>query len=107
LSWNLLKGPELGVLVSEPIAPTENDIDSDAALDEWMLGTVRSSQHPCGTCRMGPASEPMSVVDQFGRVHGLTGVRVADASIFPNIVRSHINATVIVVGEQIARFARD
>jgi choline dehydrogenase len=79
---------------------------SDRALDEWMFGCVRNSQHPCGTCRMGLASDPSSVVDQFGRVHGLEGVRVADASVFPNIVRSHINPTVIVVAERIAQFAR-
>jgi choline dehydrogenase len=54
---------------------------------------------------MGPASDPGSVVDQFGRVHGLERVRIADASVFPNIVRSHINATVIVVAERIAEFA--
>jgi choline dehydrogenase len=106
LSWALLRTPELGALAERPITPSLDTMASDAALDEWMLGCVRNSQHPCGTCRMGPASDPTSVVDQFGRVHGLDGVRVADASVFPNIVRSHVNATVIVVGEKIAQFAR-
>jgi predicted dehydrogenase (TIGR03970 family) len=106
LSWALLKTPELSALAEHPITPSLDTMASDEALDEWMLGSVRNSQHPCGTCRMGPASNPTSVVDQFGRVHGIDGVRVADASVFPNIVRSHINATVIVVGERIAQFAR-
>jgi choline dehydrogenase len=106
LSWDLLRGPELGALASEPVAPNADDVASDAALDRWLLGAVRNSQHPCGTCRMGMAADPMSVVDQVGRVLGLDGVRVTDASIFPNIVRAHINATVIAVADRIAGFAR-
>jgi choline dehydrogenase len=102
----LMSTPELKALADRPITPSLEVMESDAALDEWMLGRVRNSQHPCGTCRMGPASDPTSVVDQFGRVHRLDGVRVADASVFPSIVRSHINATVIVVSERIAQFVK-
>jgi predicted dehydrogenase (TIGR03970 family) len=106
LSADLMRTPELSAIAELPISPALNTMASDSELDEWMLGSVRNSQHPCGTCRMGPSSDPTSVVDQFGRVHGVEGVRVADASIFPEIVRSHINATVIAVGERIALFAR-
>lgn len=51
---------------------------------------------------MGPASDAMAVVDQFGKVHGLEGLRVADASIMPDCVRANTNLTTMVIGERIA-----
>ncbi|KAH8411365.1 hypothetical protein KR215_002837 [Drosophila sulfurigaster] len=56
--------------------------------------------HPSGTCRMGPASDPMAVVDPRLRVYGVTGLRVADASIMPTIVNGNPNAGVIAIGEK-------
>jgi choline dehydrogenase len=55
---------------------------------------------------MGPASDPMAVVDQHGRVHGLEGLRVADASVMPDVVRANTNATTIMVGERMADLIR-
>jgi choline dehydrogenase len=55
--------------------------------------------HPSGTCRMGPASDPESVVDTEGRVHGIENLRVADASIFPTIPRANIHCTIVAVAE--------
>ena len=55
---------------------------------------------------MGPASDEMSVVDQYGRVHGLEGLRVADASVMPNCVRANTNCTTMIIGERIADFIR-
>ena len=46
---------------------------------------------------MGPASDPMAVVDQYGRVHGLQGLRVVDASVMPDVVRANTNATTIMM----------
>jgi choline dehydrogenase len=51
---------------------------------------------------MGPSSDPMAVVDQYGRVRGLEGLRVADASIMPDVVRANTNATSIMIGERIS-----
>ena len=51
---------------------------------------------------MGPASDPTAVVDQYGRVHGLEAIRVADASIMPDCVRANTNATTMMIGEWIA-----
>ena len=56
--------------------------------------------HPCGTCKMG--NDPMAVVDGEGRVHGLEGLRVVDASIMPLIITGNLNATTIMIGEKIA-----
>jgi choline dehydrogenase len=63
---------------------------------------VSTTNHPSGICKMGPASDPAAVVDQYGRVHGLEGIRVADASIMPDCVRANTNATTMMIGERMA-----
>jgi choline dehydrogenase len=62
--------------------------------------------HPVGTARMGPAGDPGAVVDQYGRVHGVAGLRVADASVMPTIPRANTNLTCIMIGERIADWLR-
>lgn len=75
---------------------------SDADLDAVIREHAESAYHPCGTCRMGAANDPMSVVDPEGRVIGVEGLRVADSSIFPRITNGNLNAPSIMVGEKIA-----
>ena len=58
--------------------------------------------HPVGTCSMGRASDPDSVCDGHGRVHGLDRVVVADCSLMPVVPRANTNVPAIVVGERIA-----
>jgi len=55
---------------------------------------------------MGPASDPMAVVDQYGKVHGLQGLRVVDASIMPDCIRANTNVTTMMIGERIADFIK-
>ncbi len=71
-----------------------------------MMRNVTTGMHLAGTCKMGPASDPMAVVDQYGRVHGLQGLRVADASIMPDCVRANTNVTTMMIGERVADFIR-
>jgi len=93
-------------IIQERVAPTDADLESDETLDEWLLREVTTSQHISATCKMGPASDPMAVVDQYGRVHGLAGLRVADASIMPDCIRANTNVTTMMIGERIADFMR-
>lgn len=58
--------------------------------------------HPAGTCKMGPASDPDAVVDPVGRVHGLEGLHVVDASIMPTVPRANTNLPTLMVAERIA-----
>jgi choline dehydrogenase len=71
-------------------------------LRAWVRDHVGTTFHPSGTCRMGPATDPGAVVDHTGRVHGISGLRVADASIFPTIPRANIHCTVVAVAEKLA-----
>jgi len=77
---------------------------SDAALDDAIREHVESAYHPCGTCRMGRADDPMAVVDPQARVIGVDGLRVADSSIFPRITNGNLNAPSIMVGEKTADY---
>lgn len=81
-----------------------SDLASDAALDSWIRGHLLIAGHPTSTCRMGTSSDPMAVVDQYGRVRGVDGLRVADTSIWPMAVSRGPNATAIMTGERIAAF---
>ena len=72
---------------------------SDSAVDAWIRANAQSAYHPCGTCRMGPDGE--SVVDGNGLVHGIHGLRVADASLFPMITNGNLNAPTIMLAEKI------
>ena len=93
-------------LVRERVHPSDADLGSDDALDRWMMKWVQTSHHVSGTCKMGPASDPMAVVSQSGRVHGLEGLRVVDASIMPDCTRANTNSTSIVIGERVADMIR-
>jgi choline dehydrogenase len=73
---------------------------SDAELDDVIREHAESAYHPCGTCRMGKASDPMAVVDPQTRVIGVDGLRLADSSIFPRITNGNLNAPSIMVGEK-------
>ena len=76
------------------------DVQSDEALDAFIKDHVESAYHPCGTCKMGDANDPMAVVDPECRVIGVTGLRVADSSIFPQITNGNLNGPSIMVGEK-------
>ena len=93
-------------LLGDRLDPADPDLLSDETLDAWMLREAVTFSHISGTCRMGPSSDPMAVVDQHGRVHGLEGLRVADASIMPDLASAPINPAVLMLGERIADFVR-
>ncbi|MFW2133001.1 choline dehydrogenase [Ectothiorhodospira haloalkaliphila] len=75
---------------------------SDLELDEFVRNHAETAYHPCGSCRMGTAEDDMAVVDDQGRVHGVEGLRVVDASIMPRIVTGNLNAPTIMMAEKIA-----
>ena len=94
-------------LLAGRVSPTDDDLASDEALDAWLHRHVGIAGHISVTCRMGPASDPTAVVDQYCKVHGLEGLRVVDASVMPDIVRANTNATIIMIAERVADFIRE
>ena len=102
LALKLAEHPDFENVLEGRIEPLDSDLESDDALDQWMLREATTGQHISGTCKMGPASDPMAVVDQHGRVHGLDGLRVVDASIMPDCIRANTNVTCMMIGERIS-----
>jgi 5-(hydroxymethyl)furfural/furfural oxidase len=77
-------------------------VEDEAALAEHVRQNVAGMFHPVGTCRMGAASDPNAVVDPAGRVRGVGGLRVVDASIMPTVTRGNTNIPTIMVAEKIS-----
>jgi choline dehydrogenase len=77
---------------------------TDEQLTAFIRERIETLYHPVGTCKMG--SDTMGVVDDQLRVRGVTGLRVADASIMPNIIGGHTHAPATMIGEKVADLIR-
>ena len=73
-------------------------VETDDEIVEWIRATAETAFHPVGTCRMG--RDPMAVVDEELRVHGIEGLRIADGSVMPTLVSGNTNAACIMIGEK-------
>jgi choline dehydrogenase len=107
LAWQLAHEPEIARHMERVALLTDETIDSQEALRSYVRATVATQFHPCGTARMGPRDDPMAVIDQYCRVRAIPNLRVADASIMPNIPRANINLTCIMIGEHVADWMQD
>ncbi|SOC90321.1 5-(hydroxymethyl)furfural/furfural oxidase [Rhizobium sp. AN5] len=79
-------------------------LEDDDALTEFVRRHVGGTWHPSGTCRMGSADDPMAVTSSTGRVHGVEGLRVCDASLMPSIPCANTNIPTIMIAERVADF---
>lgn len=102
LAMRLLESDAYTDVADHRIHPTDDILADDDALDLWIRQTVGTARHVSGTCKMGPDSDPMAVVDQYCRVKGVQGLWVVDASVMPRIPRSGgAHATVVMIGERV------
>ena len=95
----LMATPPLKDVTGEEIAPGAH-VQKDDELLDWVRKNAETTYHPIGTCKMG--SDSMAVVDSELRVHGIEGLRVADASIMPTLTSGNTNAPSIMIGEKCA-----
>ncbi len=101
LARQVIGQPTLAPYRGDELSPGP-DVRSDEAIDDFVRSAVESAYHPCGSCRMGDAGDPMTVVDPFCRVVGVEGLRVADSSIFPRVTNGNLNGPSIMTGEKAA-----
>jgi choline dehydrogenase len=101
----------LEIAATEPLASVADAeihpgeaVQSDAELEAWLRRTCEHTYHPSCTARMGEPGE--GVLDAQLRVHGVAGLRVADASALPAIKHANTNAPSILMGERVADFLR-
>jgi len=105
----LLRGMRLGrrVVESPPMDPYRSRelspgraVERDDEWEAWARATGQTLYHVAGTAKMGPASDPMAVVDDELRVHGVPGLRVIDTSVMPTLVSGNTNAATIMIAER-------
>jgi choline dehydrogenase len=87
--------------------PAERVLHRVEDLGTWIYRSCGSGYHPCGTVPMGPDGDPAAAVDEQGRVRGVEGLIVADASIFPTIPSANTNLTALMVGERFGEWLRE
>jgi choline dehydrogenase len=99
IARSIMYAPAMEPLQLTELAPGKALTTDDEIID-WVRRAAETTYHPVGTCKMG--TDPMAVVDPRLRVHGITGLRVADASIMPTLTSGNTNAPSIMIGEKAA-----
>ncbi|GJH19696.1 choline dehydrogenase [Caballeronia novacaledonica] len=99
ITREIMRQPALGRYRGRELHPSD-DLKSDAELDAFVRAKAETAFHPSCSCKMG--YDDMAVVDGEGRVHGMEGLRVVDASIMPQITTGNLNAPTIMLAEKIA-----
>ncbi|MCC7076824.1 MAG: GMC family oxidoreductase N-terminal domain-containing protein [Acidimicrobiia bacterium] len=110
----LVKGTQiaLDIMNSAPFDPYRGEMlirydrDDPRQIEETLRRHADTEYHVCGTAKMGPESDPMAVVDATLRVRGVDGLRIADASVMPQVTSNNIHAAVIMIGEKCADMVR-
>ncbi len=101
------------LLKSQPLAPyyayedfPGPNVNTDAEILDAATRRAQTTFHPCSTCRMGPATNPMAVVDDQLRVHGMQGLRLIDASVMPRILSANLNAGTLMIADKASDLIR-
>jgi choline dehydrogenase len=98
IAREIMTAPTMTAFQVSEVVPGADRTTDDEILD-WVK-KAETTYHPVGTCKMG--SDPMAVVDAQLHVHGIAGLRVADASIMPTLTSGNTNAPSIMIGEKAA-----
>ena len=101
-NYEIARNSNFDTFRGDLIEPVPEALEDEKILIHWIKSKVHTMHHISGTCKMGEESDEMAVVDKYGKVHGLEGLRVVDCSIMPDCVRANTNATAIMIGEKIS-----
>jgi choline dehydrogenase len=104
IARKIIASPALDKLRGKEFLPGPG-VQTDEEIKAFINKYVQTIYHPVGTCKMG--NDDMAVVDHELRVHGIDGLRVADASIMPTIINANTNAPSIMIGEKCADMIRN
>jgi choline dehydrogenase len=99
IARSIMTAPAMAPLKLGEMAPGR-ERTTDAEIIDWVKATAETTYHPVGTCKMG--NDAAAVVDAKLRVHGISGLRIADASIMPTLTSGNTNAPTIMIGEKAA-----
>ncbi|MDP9463965.1 MAG: GMC family oxidoreductase N-terminal domain-containing protein [Actinomycetota bacterium] len=99
----IVRHPAVASIADGVVALTTpiDELDSEAAIDEWLRATVNDYVHAVGTCRMGLPGDPEAVVDNDCKVIGYTGLRVCDASVMPDLPKANTHLTTVALAERL------
>ena len=93
--------------IIERVSPTDMQLKDTNSQDSWLLDNVYTDHHTSGTCKMGPSDDEFAVVDQYCNVYGIKNLKIVDASVMPDVVRSNTNVTVIMMAEKVADWIKN
>lgn len=105
-AWRTIMAPPMQEVLQQPLTLSKQIVEDDATLDEWILSQLSSTYHFSGSCKMASRRQG-GVVDQSGRVYGVDGLRVADASVIPTVPASNTMWTTMMFAERIGSSIRD
>lgn len=105
-AWDIAQAPAFENIHDGAVLLDEEIVRSNQKLEEYVFETSLTLSNPAGTCKMGPSGDPEAVVDQHGRAYGVQGLRIADASIMPDIPSANTNLTCIAIAERIAEWMK-
>lgn len=106
LAWRVARSRAIASEIVRVAGLDEGIVGSDTRLDDYVRANVGTFNHACGTAPMGPEGDPLAVADQRGRVRGVDGLWIADASLMPYGVSVPPNLTAILIGERVADWVR-
>jgi len=104
IGLDILNAPALDDCRGEMLYPVERN--NPKQIEQFLRDNSDTEYHPCGTCKMGPHSDPMAVVDAELKVHGIQGLRVVDTSIMPTLTGGNTTAPTIMIAEKAAAMMR-